>query len=177
MNNLKEQYFFIIDFFLPENKNLHLKEFKIISEKNYLNFVDYFIYPIEYAGFFNASCYLLLSREDFLFQDKQAFINTIHDNFTTGAKNIYSLNFKNLGIKIGSYIDEFDFGDNYLLLNYELIKNDTSYICRVIITTEFLNSFIKGLLNERRKRKKWTISDFLSYIKSNYSLVYKNKPF
>ena len=126
MNNLKEKYFFIIDFFLPENENLHLKEFKIINQDDYMNFFDYFIYPVEYNGFFNASFYLFLNRENFLFQDRPAFLNKVYENLLTGIKNIYSLNFKDLEIKIGSYIDEFDFGNDYLLFKYELTEENTS---------------------------------------------------
>jgi len=162
LNNLKKQYFFIIDFFLPENKNLLLKEFQIVSEIEFLHFIDYIIYPVEYKGFFNASSYVLLNREAFLYKDKKNFLDKIYDNFMKGENNIYSLNFKNLTIRIKPYIDEFDFGNDYIALKYEFLENPGDFW--LILTQEFIYSFLKGLLNERTK-KKASVSELLSYLK------------
>ncbi len=166
MKDLKDKYFFIIDFFMPENENICLKEFKIVNKKDNIDLLNYFIYPIEYKGFFNSNFYILLEREDFLFQDKQAFLNEINEYLSRGAKNIYSLNFKNLDIRINAYIDEFDPPDNYLLLRYELTGSFNGLPdFKLIITSEFLNSFINGLLKERGPKEKKEISDILSYLK------------
>ncbi len=165
MNELKEKYFFLVDFFLPESENLFLKKNLIVRKNHYLNYLNYFIYPIQYKGFFNASFFILLLREDFLFQDKASFLSTVEDSLHHGLKNIYLLNFKKLQININHYVDEVDFNSNYLLLQYELNTQQNNFSFHIIITWDFLNCFINGLVSEKNIDTKNDISELLAYLK------------
>lgn len=165
MNELKEKYFFLVDFFLPESENLFLKKILIVRENHYLNYLNYFIYPIQYKGFFNASFFILLLREDFLFQDKASFLNTVEDSLYHGLKNIYLLNFKKLQININHYVDEVNFNSNYLLLQYELNTQQNNFSFHIIVTWDFLNCFINGLVNEKNIDTRNDISELLAYLK------------
>ncbi|MBU1075669.1 MAG: hypothetical protein KKH98_00150 [Spirochaetes bacterium] len=169
MNDLKSNYFFLNDFFLPQNNNLNANDFLIINEKDHPDLLKFFIYPVLYRGFFDNRAFILLKREDFSYTDKDEFLKEITDFFHAGLKNIYALNFKKLQVSIESYIDDISFDSNYLLLQYEKKTIKGTLPFSILITKIFLRDFIIGLISSddrtvKTKNKK-SIQELLDYFK------------
>lgn len=163
MNNLKDRYFFLVDFFLPEKNNLILNEFNII-EPDHIDLLEYIIYPIRFQGFFQDSLYIFLKREDYIYKDKTIILDRIKEYLNKGIKNLYALNFKKINLTIESYLDEIQIDKPVLVLHYTETEND-SLSFDLIFTESFLYSFTKGLLSNYNEKKNKNINELLSYLR------------
>ena len=161
MNDLKNKYSFLSDFFLPENDKFKIKKIDFNNIKTLIRFYDYYIYPISYKGFFNATSFLLLNKEIFLLENKDDVIKEINDILTNGLVNLNQINFKELKVIINQYVDEFNIKEEYLFIETEL----NSKLLNFIIPYQFLYFFSSNFFVEYKAIKNDTIEKILDYIK------------
>jgi len=170
LSNFKDKFFFIVEFFLPEDDKVKVDDLLIVHNPQVFNLYEYFVYPIEYSGFFSNTFFLLLKREDFLFNKPEPLFEIIKTKLKQGIKNLYFLNFKKLFFKVNPYVDNIKIDTSFLLIKYVCKFNEKEKKeFFLLIPDKFLINFIVSVLGEKfyiySQKLEKDIVELLSYFK------------